>query len=55
MLDKMFKWEMVNGRTINVSSECWIEPGVTLIDYLSRLIDNMGSDSMSVVMTRSGN
>lgn len=40
ILDQMTKWEIGNGKNINVWLDCWIDTTIKLIYYLDFTIDN---------------
>lgn len=40
MLDSMNKWEVRNGQTIKVWSDCWVDKGIRFIDYMASPIGN---------------
>lgn len=55
MLDSMTKWEVRNGQTIKVWSDCWVDKGIRFIDYMAIPIGNWDHASLATIMTRSGN
>lgn len=54
VLDLMTKWEVGNRQSINVWLDCWIGPGIRLIDHLTNTVAAAEESSMAAIMDSQG-